>query len=76
MIVIDQFYEWFYFATLSNSLLAHSCCDLAWVTFDSSDESVTEGMRFGTIVKGFEDDGFSACVSSSSDERYFTWFQD
>ena len=76
MIVIDQFDEWFYFASFGNPFLAHSRGNFAGVALDSSDESVTEGMYFCSIVKWFEDDCLAACVTPTGDECNFSRFQD
>jgi hypothetical protein len=76
MIVVDQFDEWFHFASLCDSLLAHSRGDFARVALDSSYKSMTEGMYFGSVVIWFEDDSFATCVAATRDKSDFARFQD
>jgi hypothetical protein len=74
MIVIHHLDKWLYFASLGNAFLAHSGGDFSRVALDPSDEGVAEGVHFGAVVVGFEDDGFAAGVAASGDECDFAGF--
>ena len=76
MIIVDELYEWLYFTSFRNALLSHSSGDLARITLDSGYESMTKGMAFGAVVKGFKNDCFSASVTTASDEGDLAGFQD
>ncbi len=76
VIIVYEFYERLYFTSFRNSLLSHSCGDFARITLDSGYESMTKGMAFGTVVKGFKNDCFSASVTTASDEGDLAGFQD
>ena len=76
MVVIDEFDEWFYFASLGDSFLAHSRGDFTGIALDSCYESMAKGVYFGSIVVWFEDDSFATCVAATGDESDFAGFQD
>ena len=76
MIVIDQFDKRLYLAPLCNPFLSHSSGDFARITFDSSNKGMAKRVSFVSLVIGFEDDCFAACVTTSGHESDFAWFQD
>jgi len=76
MVVIDQFDEWFYFTSLRDSLLTHSCSDFPGVTLNSGNESMSKRMYFCSIVVWFKDHCFTPCIAATSNECDFSRFQD
>ena len=76
MVVIDQLDEWFYFASFGNSFLAHSSSDFAWISLNTSDESMAKGKDFCAFIKGLEDDSFASCITTTGDKRNLAGFQD
>jgi len=76
VVVIDQLDEWFYFASFGDSFPAHSSSDFAWISLNTSDESMAKGKGFCAFIKGLEDDGFASCIATTGDKRNLAGFQD
>lgn len=71
VVVVDNLDEGLDLAALGLSGLAHAAGDLLWVSLDSGDESVREGVLLAAIVLGLDNDNLLSGVTTARDDGLF-----
>jgi hypothetical protein len=71
VVVVDDLDEGLDLAALGLAGLAHAAGDLLWVSLDSGNESVREGVRLAAIVLGLDNDNLLSGVTTAGDDGLF-----
>lgn len=68
MVVVDNLDKWLDLSSLSNLLSTLSLGNLQWVSFNTSNQSVTEWVRLGTFIVWLDDHNLLTGVTTTDND--------